>query len=187
LTITSSANFNHWLPPRHIAKPRGPLQQWLLDQSSLTDKLVKASKGDFRVRLLRQNWQRPSLSEARLLELPWHQWVRVREVLLCGHGSSWVYARTLFPVETLKGKLGWLRMLKTRPLGAVLFNNYQTRRSNFEIARLDQRSQLPKQLFGETEWLWGRRSVFEMNKKTMLVAEIFLPALEKHLSAENNL
>jgi len=39
------------------------LEDWLLDRGSLTSRLVKASEGAFRVRVLRQGWGRPLYSE----------------------------------------------------------------------------------------------------------------------------
>ena len=163
------------------------LNNWLLDQDSLTDKLIHASMGNFYVSPLRHSWQRISHSEAVQLNIRDYQWVRVREVLLCCYNEPWVYARTLFPVRTLTGKLGWLRWLNDRPLGALLFSKASMRRSHFEVARLDRDSGIPQSYFAEASSLWGRRSLFYLENKPMLVAEIFLPPLENYLLAENNL
>ena len=69
-----------------------------------------------------------------------------------------------------------------RPLGGFLFACPSLKRGEVELARLAPgnavyeramaRLQLPPQP------LWGRRSVFRLQDKPLLVAEIFLPAIE---------
>ena len=56
----------NWRNYRQIPQTQLPYQwrNWLLDRGSLTQRLISASKGDFRVELLNLGWQRPSISEA---------------------------------------------------------------------------------------------------------------------------
>ena len=72
------------LPPRS--------HDWLLDEGSLTERLIAASGGDFRVERLSQCWQQPLLSERRLLGLPGRQRALIREVVLRCREEPWIYA-----------------------------------------------------------------------------------------------
>ncbi len=86
-----------------------------------------------------------------------------RKVLLrCGE-TPWVAAHTLIPMSSMVGALKQLRSLRDRPLGEFLFQDPQLQRLQLEIAQSDE--------------LWGRRSLFYLRHKPILVAEFFLPAL----------
>lgn len=155
---------------------------WLLDKGSLTAKLQTKSQNQLCVQVVAQYSSRPQLSEARLLQLsPQHQCI-VREVLLKGpEGVPWVFARSLFPLTSLTGRLRHLTRLANRPLGAYLFSQPQLLRSPIQVATLPANtySGIPDSV--GTSTLWGRRSVFYLYNKPLLVSEIFLPALlESH-------
>jgi chorismate lyase len=158
-------------------------RSWLLDQGSLTQRLINASNGAFQVRKLRQGWQQPTCSEARCLGLKPRQLAIVREVELLCHGEPWVYARSVFPQQTLIGRLRSLKKLDTRPLGALLFSDPTMKRTHFEVAAL-YNAQLANYFPNDTDnsenFAWGRRSLFFLDKKPILVAEVFLPAMEQH-------
>ena len=65
-------------------------RRWLLDQGSLTERLLAASRRRLAVEVLQQRWQRASTSEYRLLAIPHRQHCLVREVLLHCAGRPWV-------------------------------------------------------------------------------------------------
>ncbi len=155
-------------------------RDWLLDQGSLTKRLITASEGDFRVVKLKQGWGRPFLHEARRLNIKPRQLAIIREVILVCRGEPWVYARSVFPLETLTGPLRWLKNLDTRPLGDMLFKDPSMRRTLFEVAVLDGASIEKRTKIPCNKPVWGRRSLFFLKNKPILVAEIFLPTLEKH-------
>lgn len=150
----------------------------MLDRGSLTDRLVRATSGDFRVQILRQDWQRPQLSEAKRLGIKAGQVALVREVLLVCHGQPWVYARSLFPLATLSGPLRHLRRLDNRSLGSLLFNDPSMKRTMFEVAALESRRIKALVHLIPQDILWGRRSLFYVKNKPLLVTEVFLPALK---------
>ena len=150
--------------------------QWLTDHRSLTKKLIKKSDGKFRVTLIQQRIQAIRLSERRALKLPSRQWAVVREVVLCGADTAWVYARTVIPLNTLRGPLRRLHYLGNKPLGGQLFANPTMRRGPVSITHFKPRD-LPHSLHGQEGACWGRRSVFTLSKKSLLVAEVLLPAL----------
>lgn len=176
----SSVSRNRWFDvlPLPLRRPPAEVAGWLLDRGSLTTRLVRASHGDFAVQLLQQGWLRPTLDEARLLDLPPHQVAWVRETALRCHGEAWVYARSVMPQATLAGELRYLQRLKNSSLGALLFRDPTLTRSRFQIARLALRS-LPCARLGlapADDDVWGRRSLFQFHGRPLLVGEIFLPA-----------
>jgi chorismate--pyruvate lyase len=159
------------------ALPVFPLRDWLRDRGSLTRRLQKASNNHFAVSVLKQRWERPRLDEARALNIPPHQLVLIREVILYGCDQPWVYARSVLPQNILSGRLRFLRRLGNKPLGALLFSNPAIKREPVVVQRYAP-SQLPPALRQQSEQpLWGRYSIFRYGENGILVSEIFLPAL----------
>jgi len=169
----------HW---RHVATTintpiHSTIKPWLLDSCSLTQKLVKKSKGNFCVHILNQKIQRAQFSENEALHIGNRRWVLIREVALKGNGMPWVYARTAIPLTTLKGSLRRLRYLGTRPLGGQLFTNPNMRRGAISIAAIAASHIHPSLQAQKIRPLWGRRSIFKLHNKPLLVCEIFLETL----------
>lgn len=150
------------------------LRDWLLDEQSLTERLIRASGGDFRVQRLSQGWQRPLLSERRALGIAQGHWALVREVALLCHEHAWVYARSVIPAATLSGKLRRLRQLQNRSLGAMLFQQPGLTREAFELALLPTQSPYIHPNLRQDEPAWARRSRFVLNRHPLLVSEVFL-------------
>jgi chorismate--pyruvate lyase len=171
-----------WEQQRTGQIPPG-LATWLHDKESLTRRVQAACGPGFQVRLVRQGWGSPLYSEGRLLKMRRGEIAVIREVfLLCGE-QPWVFARTLIPIHSLRGRARRLTRLGERPLGEVLFSHPGLRRGATQVARL-----LPKhRLFvaavaglGEVPTqLWGRRTLFYYAGKPLLVNEIFLPGLPR--------
>lgn len=159
-----------------------PTQQWLLDEGSLTAHLIKKTQGDFAVKLLQQSFRKPTLSERMLLNIPPKQVALIREVVLLCHQQPWVLARSVIPLNSLKGKLNHLRYLKSKPLGHLLFTSPNMTRDPFEVAQININHPLITgnckhlQTPNANDFLWGRRSKFFLEGKPLSVAEIFLPA-----------
>ncbi len=103
----------------------------------------------------------------------------VREVELLCDGVPWVFARTLIPASSLTGAARQLTRLGERPLGEVLFTHRQMQRGVTEMARLTPRHRLFADASGRlerrVESVWGRRTLFYLAGKPLLVNEIFLP------------
>lgn len=104
----------------------------------------------------------------------------VRQVcLLCG-SQPLVYARTVIPFPTLRGPVKRLAHLGSRPLGEVLFADKSMRRAPMQVARLLAGHAVYRLALEAVscvpEELWGRRSLFYLGGKPLLVSEIFLPA-----------
>jgi len=154
-------------------------RHWLLDRGSLTERLLVKSRGQLRVQLLKQQLERPRLSECRDLALPGRRLALVREVILHGNHRPWVYARSILPLSTLTGRLRSLRRLDNRPLGQLLFNDPTMVRGPFQIACLTPGNcEFPPEAGPVNQPLWGRRSIFRLDQKPVLVSEIFLPCFD---------
>lgn len=161
---------NVWRPYRSV--PVWVLPQawrrWVLDKGSLTKRLIQASDGNFAVRVTFQGWDYPRCDEARVLGIPGRQKALIREVELLCYGEPWVRARSVIPGTTLTGPERQLRYLGNRPLGAFLFRSRTMRRKAIEVASLNVHGDEP---------MYGRRSVFLLHNKPLLVSELFLPAI----------
>ncbi len=163
------------------------LKQWLFDPDSLTKKLIDYSNNQLRVEVIDQRIKRARFSEYKALKLKHHQYAVVREVILYGAETPLVYARTIMPLSTLKGPLRRLYYLGNRPLGGALFADPTMRRGELEVAMIGSNS-LPAKAVrppgkiksvnkAALQQCWGRRSLFFLRNKPLLVCEIFLPNL----------
>ena len=157
------------------------MAEWLFDSGSLTKRLRQAGGGDFRVKLLKQRFERPLLCERRALGLDDRAIALVRQVHLYCAGEVKVYARTVMPLSMLHGSSRVLSRLGGRPLGEMLFRDKSMQRSPMQIARVDEGDLFHRWgvAGGQvvTGQIWGRRSVFRLSGRPLLVNEIFLPPL----------
>lgn len=167
-----------WQPPQHFTLNTN-LSNWLLDPSSLTARL-KSHCQNFRVEVLGQKIENCSAAEANN-DIVYGEPVLVREVLLYCDEIAQVFARSLLPLSSLTGAQQQLAHLGTQSLGQVLFNHPDLQRKKIEVAEFDQNSRVAK-LVGSLsadnnqQTLWGRRSVFILDEKPLMVAEVFLPS-----------
>lgn len=131
------------------------------------------------MRVLSQAWGTPCTDEAQLLGMPQGQRAIIRQVQLLCDGQPWIYARTVIPVTSLRGRLQRLVHLGTRPLGGMLFADPGMRRGTVQLARIRAGQALHAvatvRLQPSPAEIWGRRSVFRIADKPLLVSEIFLP------------
>jgi chorismate--pyruvate lyase len=171
----------HWRGP---AQPPLALREWLANPGSLTARLIDKSAGKFDVMVLRQVIGRPSPNECAALGIRTSDLALIREVILRGNARPWVFARSLLPLSSLTGDLRHLRKQNNRPLGAFLFSQPHLTRSPLEVARiLPEQSYVPPEL-SDLRVLWGRRSVFRLHGKPLLVSEVFLPDFVASLRRE---
>ena len=155
------------------------MRDWLLDRGSLTRRLIKLSGGNFHVKVLKQNISTPTLSETRTLKIPLRQKALIRQVFLYCRNEPLVYARSVIPLGTLTGKLRYLQNLQNRPLGALLFKDAAMERGLIDIGstKINPHS-YHKFVTTNNSEIWGRRSLFYINKKPLLVSEQFMPAFQ---------
>ncbi len=134
---------------------------------------------DFSVRVISQQWQKLNAEEASAMSLKHVRSALVRQVLLCCGGQPLVYARTVIPVTTVQGAQRRYANMGSRPLGAMLFADRTMRREDVQVAILPVSHE--SNLFTRAdEPVWGRRSVFRVAGKPLLVSEYFLPDFIKY-------
>ena len=153
------------------------LADWLLDPNSLTERFKRHSQ-DFRIEVLGQRVESCSELEANR-DIKAGESVLVREVLLYCDGTPHVFARSLLPLSSLTGEQQHLANIGNQSLGQVLFKNPDLERRNIEISLFKGPSDLTKLIqslnLPTQKLLWGRRSLFYLQQKPLMVAEVFLP------------
>lgn len=157
-------------------------RSWLLEPGSLTAR-CQAACDAFRVRLLAGGLRRPWIDEAVFFSLRAGQRARSREVLLECDGVPVIFAHTVLPLRP-RGRLGgWLAGLGERSLGSLLFAHPGFCRGPIEFLRIDRRHPLFRRVLeaaalpAGTRSLWARRSAHRLGAQTVLVTEVFLPAI----------
>ncbi len=165
-----------WQDPKSV-EINAYLRDWLLDPSSLTARLKQHCQR-FDVKVLGQHVELCHEEEAND-DIKAGERVLVREVLLYCDDVAQVFARSLLPLRSLTGQEQQLAYLGSQSLGQILFNNPGLIRKCIEISSFDQHScvakLLPELALSLESSMWGRRSVFVLHDKPLMVAEIFLP------------
>jgi len=164
-----------------------PYRTWLIEADSLTARLQKRYV-DFKVQAVRVAAQNPSHEEARLLNVAVRENAQLREVLLFGNAKAVVFAHSVLPYKSLRGAWRSLGRLGNKPLGAVLFANPNVKRTPLAYKKLSFHHALYQAAVRHSSekprFLWARRSIFSLNCASIMVIEIFLPALIKSQSDE---
>jgi chorismate--pyruvate lyase len=174
----------------HPELPRR-LHSWLADTGSLTERLITHCQ-HFNVQVVGQDFlpisaiERQALAQSDYFKPDAAADFLVREVLLCCDQQPWVFARTVIPAATLTGAEQKLAQLGEQPLGATLFNAANMTRQNLVVAAFSNDTPVTRlahaQLAPLIRPLWGRRSLFHLSNKPLLVHEIFLPAAQAYQS-----
>jgi chorismate--pyruvate lyase len=162
----SDSNLDWHSEGERRSRPVDAWRQWLFDSSSLTKLLIRKSVGDFRVEVREEEWLLLPNPAVRSCFGPLASDHRFwsRKVVLVGDNTPWVLAHTLIPEFSLTGPLKRVLELNEKPLGEYLFSHPGLIRSGIDIAPLAGDS-------------WGRRSLFYLFEKPIMVAEFFLPAI----------
>ncbi len=157
-------------------------QSWIYEPGSLTQRLRSIYGNEISVQILFHTRQKPFLSERRMLDLPHSQYSLIREVRLNIGNTPLILARTIIPTSTLKGARRILSRLGNRPLGEVIFSYPKLHRLEMDIALIEPdhwSDQLSNQVKIDQP-IWGRRTVYAIKHKQLLVSEFFLPEILKH-------
>ena len=170
-----------WLENRQGLRHKLPsnVQSWTYESDSLTQRLRNFYGNTVAVKILLQRWHTPFLSERRLLKLPEHHYSLTREVLLHANGKPLILARTIIPASTVKAAKSNLSHLGNRPLGEIIFSYPKLERITMEVTSIDPSTwtQLATAEAGINQSIWGRRTVYAIAHKQMLVSEFFLPEI----------
>jgi chorismate--pyruvate lyase len=164
-------------PGRWRARPdsRVPraLRHWLTESGSLTARCQRQCR-QFRIRLLAQG-RRPALADEAVRAI-----LPIREVLLECDGVPVIFAHSVLS-SARSGRLGaWFAGLGSRSLGSLLFSHPGFVREEIEYLRLDARHPLYRRVSavaGAARCFWARRSRHQLGADSVLVTEVFLPAI----------
>jgi chorismate lyase len=102
--------------------------------------------------------------------------------MLHTNGKPLLLARTIIPKETIKVAHRNLAHLGTRPLGEVIFSYPDLERIAMDLTLIlpltwaDQAMQKAE----INQPIWGRRTIYAIQKRPMLVSEFFLPEILGH-------
>lgn len=170
-----------WLANRRGMRHKLPVsvQSWTYEAGSLTQRLRNIHGGSVAVKILLHQWRTPFLTERRLLKLPQRQCALIREVLLHVDGKPLILARTIIPATTIQVARSNLSHLGTRPLGEIIFSYPNLERRALAITLIPPAA-WTQSVTGEadiTQPVWGRRTVYAIAHKQMLVNEFFLPEI----------
>ncbi|MFZ7198257.1 chorismate--pyruvate lyase family protein [Avibacterium avium] len=146
-----------WQTSGHFAAPE--IAKWVQHQGSLTQKLQQACQ-QLSVEVIHQGWQE-NLSEkispkSTALEKIW-----LREVLLKGDGTPWIFAQTTLPESTVQNVAQYVLQLGEQPIGLWLFKQPMQRVSLYW--RQDPET-----------GLYARYSDFDLKGHPLQIKELFL-------------
>ena len=158
---------------RLVPAPPTAVASALVDSDSLTEQLVARAGTSFQVQRLQEEWcLLPDLSLRREfgpIEQAHRFWSR--KVLLSGLGQPWVLAHTIMPEHSCCSDLKQVLQLGDQPLGRYLFTRPELIRANLQFTAAEN-------------GMWGRRSVFYLFSKPIMVAEFFTPQFVQQLLSE---
>ncbi|MFI3189713.1 MAG: chorismate lyase [Methylococcales bacterium] len=179
---TNSVLFNKeplWQENRHGTRHKLPeaVQSWTYESGSLTQRLRATYGNAVAVKVLFQQWRVPFLTERQSLGLHEQRVCLTREVLLHANGKPLILARTILPSATIKIANRSLSKLGTRPLGEVIFSYPHLERIAMDVSLINPNEWTTRAVdVGHIQQpIWGRRTVYAIKHRQMLVIEFFLP------------
>jgi chorismate--pyruvate lyase len=169
LWVENRSGTRHTLPEN--------VQSWTYEPGSLTQRLRDYYGDAIGVKILLQQWNTPFLSERRLLKLHENKYSLIREVLLHANGKPLILARTIIPEKTIKVAKSNLAHLGSRPLGEVIFSYPKLERIEMDVTLINPPTWTQTAIAEAhiDQPIWGRRTVYAIAQRQMLVSEFFLP------------
>ena len=155
------------------------VQSWVYEAGSLTQRLRSVYGASVTVKLLFQQWRKPLLTERQLLGLHERRWCLSREVMLHVDNKPLILARTIIPAATIKIANRSLSHLGTRPLGEVIFSYPKLERIAMDVTLIQPTTwtDFAHNITDLRREIWGRRTVYAIKQRQMLVSEFFLPKI----------
>ncbi|TXI23194.1 MAG: chorismate lyase [Nitrosomonas sp.] len=175
-----SSRNSGWHPVPVSASPT--LRWWLLNQHSLTD-LIKQRCNQFRVEPTFQALARACHDELSVIGLHRNELALIREVYLYCGDRPVVFAHSVIARNHLQGVWRGLSRLGNQSLGSLLFSNPLIKRQDrFSFRQLNDHHLLyhracQRMSPNKSRRLWARRRAFSLYGRSILVTEIFLPAI----------
>ena len=157
------------------------MRSWLTAGGSLTAHLTAHSEL-FRVQRLHQRSARCLSDEACVIGMHRPGRVLEREVLLRCDGVPVVFAHTVVPMSATASDWPLFNALGERSLGSTLFYDPLVARGALEFARIRAGHPLMQRAraaigAGVDTVLYARRCLYRRHRGTLLVTEVFLPAV----------
>lgn len=168
----------------HINKHAAPahMRDWLTARQSLTLRLT-ARCAQFQVQRLEQRVAPCLPDEFDAIGLSRKTNVRERNVLLCCDGDAVVYAHTVLPLSATTSQWPLFASLGNKSLGSILFRDPLVARGDLQYAQIRTTHPLMRRILAlqlvreDTSSLFARRCLFTRKGSSLLVTEVFLPAL----------
>lgn len=155
-------------------------RNWLQDRGSLTRR-IQDRCGQFRVQRIFQSFSRIYGDELDVMGLRASELAMVREVYLYCGNTPVVFAHSVVAHKNLRGAWRGLSGLGNKSLGTVLFTNPRIKRTPLEFKKVSRGHFLYDRacagLSSRPANLWARRSLFTLHGQSILVTEVFLPAI----------
>ncbi|MDB5936905.1 MAG: chorismate--pyruvate lyase [Massilia sp.] len=175
---------------RYVGAVAPAMRGWLTVGGSLTARLIAHSSA-FRVQRLHQRVALCLADEANAIGLQRPGRVWEREVLLRCDGEPVVYAHTVVPMTATASDWPLFGTLGERSLGTTLFSDPLVRRGELEFARLRaghplvQRARAALGDPAPNSVYHARRCLYRRHQGTLLVTEVFLPAVLDLIAASS--
>lgn len=174
----TSAQQSAWYPTLVSVSFRQ--RRWLQDRGSLTRR-IQLRCDNFRVQPVFQALSTVHGDERDVMGVRLGELALVREVYLyCGE-TPVVFAHSVVAREDLRGAWRGLNGLGNKSLGTVLFTNPRIKRTPLVFKKLSASHVLfehaCRRLPSAPPELWARRSLFTLHGQSILVTEVFLPAI----------
>ncbi len=153
---------------------------WLQDRGSLTRRIQNRCS-EFRVQPVFQSLHRVYDDEQDVMQLRPSELALVREVYLYCGDTPVVFAHSVVARKNLRGAWRGLSGLGNKSLGTVLFTNPSIKRTPLQFKKVSSGHFLYdracNRLAEKPVNLWARRSLFTLHGQSILVTEVFLPAI----------
>lgn len=181
----------NWHSHIHKHAVSAEMHDWLTNPKSLTLRLAARCER-FRVQRLQQQIAPCLYDEFHAIGLPTRTKAMERNVLLRCDEAPVVYAHTVLPLSATGTQWPLFATLGHKSLGSILFQDPQITRGRLEYAQLHVTHPLMRRIFNlrlvkaGTNSLFARRSLFTRRGSSLLVTEVFLPALSTLRPARHN-
>jgi chorismate--pyruvate lyase len=153
---------SRWHDERLLIPPE--VMDWLQEVGSMTQRL-RLHCQTLNVNVLHQGFVSADVLDAdERAQLPLDSCYWLRQVILYGDNTPWLFGRTVVPQQSVTGEEQVLTQLGDKPLGEYLFQHTQRRRDPFYFTEVSLTG-IP---------CWGRRSRLYLSGKPLLLSEVFL-------------
>jgi len=154
----------------------------LTEKGSLTELIGSLIGQPPVLKCLFQEKHQANPAENQLLGLSLGQLAHIREISMGSDTQDWMFARTVIPLNTLRGGAERLSQLGKIPIGQILFGELKAKRIDMNLTQIFAQDIVMAEKNGIAQFdipdnflLWHRCSVFEIATGRLLINEIFLP------------